>query len=157
VKHPATSKLLAVLAVLVLAAAGAAAASTSARTASPAEQVRALERARPERLDRLAPQRRLIDLAQRPAHHDLPAGRQHAGQVVGEACRRPRRRSLDRDEPSARPRVVEELVGDPVEQQLPVGHLVHGVGVHAVKATPERMPRAGRVRRTHARRPPSTR
>ena len=45
-KHPATSKLLAMLAVLVLAAAGAAAASTSARTASPAEHVRALERAR---------------------------------------------------------------------------------------------------------------
>ena len=45
-KHAATSKLLAMLAVLVLAAAGAAAASTTARTVSPAEHVRALERAR---------------------------------------------------------------------------------------------------------------
>lgn len=49
-KHAATSKLLAVLAVLVFAAAGAAAAAsittTTDRTASPAEQVRTLERTR---------------------------------------------------------------------------------------------------------------
>lgn len=45
-KHAATSKLVPMLAVLALAAAGAAGASTTSRTASPAEQVRTLERAR---------------------------------------------------------------------------------------------------------------
>ena len=89
------------------------------------------QRAGAERLDRVAPQRRLVDVADRDAHHGLAAIAEDRREVVGEARRGSVGRALDGDEPSPRPRVVQELLGDPVEQRPPL--------VAAARAMPSRL------------------
>jgi hypothetical protein len=98
------------------------------------------ERALPERLDRVVPQRRLVDVADRDAHGVFAALDEDRREVVGEPRSVRLGPALDRDEPAPAPRVVQELLRDRLEQcSTRVRELDH-----AHKATPARGPAQGR-------------